>query len=233
MTSKDIMDSGVRLVKPDDSIESIIELFRTGSSSGFVVVSPENVVLGVITTNDFFTKNKEIHIPTYLQMLKESRFEKNSDKELPYVAKQLINATASDLMNQSVFFAHSDTPLQSIAAVFAEGKQTIIPVVDASNKFLGAISQEKIFQYASEGTTAPQMFDKNFTRPVDEKLIFVKEDISSKFSYIARSKAHLWLSATMILFIIGFVLGIIFIVDPEPIVNLLQGNLDQLLERLF
>lgn len=232
MTVSALMNYKPQVIRHSDTLESVVKLFQTTPVSGFVVVNDEQKVVGTITPKDLFTKD-QTHIPTYLQMLKESTFEKNSDKELPYAASQLINAKVEDVMNQSVYFANPTTPIEIVAALWAEGKQTVVPVVEADNKFVGVILPEQLHAYTANGNLAPQIIDRHIVRPVDKELGYVRKDITSRFSFIARSKAHLWFSATMVLFIIGFILGIIFIVDPQPIANLLRGNLDQLLDSLF
>lgn len=233
MLAKEIMNSKPLTVRPDVTVLAIMQMFRDNPISGVSVVNENGVVMGVVSKDDLFTSGLDIHIPTYLQILGEARFAKDSKKELPYVAKQLMNATASDVMNQGMFFAHTDTPVETVAAVLASGRQVVVPVVDQDNKFLGAIDTSTILKSVSGSQAAPLVETVARKRPVDTELGYVKEDMSSRFSFIARSRAHLWLSSTIVLFVIGFALGIIFIVDPEPIARLLDNNIQQLLQMLF
>ena len=233
MNTSDILLNSDLVVKETDSVDDIMKLLRGTKAPGFTVVNTDQTVVGVISGSDFFTNELGVHIPTYVQLLTESKFEKNSDKDLPYAASQLIHATAADIMNQSVFFAHMDTPVEVLAAIFAEHPQGVIPVVDQANKFLGVVTPSQIYKIVAKDTTSPPLIDKKIVRPVDSELGFVKKDMKSNFALIAKSKAKLWLSTTLVLFIIGFALGIIFIVDPKPIMESLNDNFSSLLEKIF
>jgi CBS domain-containing protein len=233
MQAQELMRTDPIVLRPDAPVLAIMQMFRDNPVSGFAVVSESRVVMGVVSKDDLFTSGLNIHIPTYLQMLEEAKFAKDSKKELPYAAQQLLNASASDVMNQAVFFAHSNTQIEEVAAVFAAGKQTVVPVVDQDNKFLGAIDSSMVLASLAAGTPAPVAETVAHQRPVDSELKFVHKDMSSRFSYIAQSRAHLWLSTTIVLFIIGFTLGIIFIVDPQPIAESIDGNIQQLMEMIF
>ncbi len=233
MIANEIMIPNPVTLQPGTPVLAIMQMFRERAANAFPVVNESNVVMGVVSKDDLFTAGLDVHIPTYLQILGEARFAKDSKKELPYVAKQLLNATAEDVMNQAMFFARTDTAVEVIAAALATGKQVLVPVVDQDNKFIGAIDTAAILSSVA-GSTSPPMIDTAVhKRPVDTELGYVKEDMTSRFSYIAKSRAHFWLSSTIVLFVIGFALGIIFIVDPAPIARLLDNNIQQLLSSLF
>lgn len=233
MTASDLMKTDPKLLKPDVPVVALMQLFRDNPNVGFIVMNEDQVVMGVISKDDLFTAGLELHIPTYLQLLNEARFAKDSKKELPYAAQKIMHATAQDVMNQGVFFAHTDTPIEVVAAALSGGRQTIVPVVDQDNKFLGIIENTDVLLSVANGTPAPRIDTADRQRPVDSELKFVRKHMSSRFSYIAESRAHLWLSMTIVLFVIGFVLGIIFIVDPQPIAQSLDNNIRQLLDSIF
>ncbi|HMQ01630.1 MAG TPA: CBS domain-containing protein [Candidatus Doudnabacteria bacterium] len=233
MTAQEIMAVDPIILRPDAPVVAIMQLFRDNPNSGFVVVNEQKRVMGVVSKDDLFTAGLGVHIPTYLQLLEEARFAKQSQKELPYVAKKLLHAGANEVMNQAVYYAHADTPVEIVAAVLARGRQTIVPVVDNENQFMGVIESSDLLDSLAGGASAPQVETVAHQRPVDNELSFVRKDMSSRFSYIARSRAHLWFSTTIVLFVIGFGLGIIFIVNPQPIAESVDNNVRQLLEMIF
>lgn len=233
MQASEVMNSRPLTIRPDVQVLAIMQMFREYPNAGFAVVNDNQVVMGVVSKDDLFTANLQIHIPTYLQLLEQASFAKDSKKELPYVAKQIMNATALDVMDQSLFFAHPETDVETIAAVLSRGKQVVVPVVDKENKCLGVVESSTLLNSLSGGAPIPQVETVVHQRSVDTELTFVQKDMSSRFSYIARSRAHLWLSSTIVLFVIGFALGIIFIVDPQPIAESLDSNIQQLLNMLF
>ena len=233
MLASEIMTSRPITLRPDVPVLAIMQMFRDYPNFGFAVINEHQVVMGVVGENDLFTANLNIHIPTYLQLLQDASFAKDSKKELPYAANQVMKTTAGEVMDQSMYFAHADTPVETIAAVLATGQQIVVPVVDQDNKLLGVVESLDLMKSLSGGVAAPQVETVVHQRPVDTELTFVQEDMSSRFSYIARTRAHLWLSTTIVLFVIGFALGIIFIVDPQPIADSIDSNIQQLLHLLF
>ena len=54
-------------------------------------------------------------------------------------------------------------------------------------------------------------------RPIDAELSYVHKDLSSRFAYVARARANIWLTTAVVLFIVGFVLGVIYVADPSII----------------
>lgn len=231
MTAQDLLNPKPTTLQAGDTIEKVADLFKSTGLPGFVVVNSENVVVGVVSKDDLFTKDMALHIPTYLRLLRDSRLDSNRSRELPYAASQLFHVTVADVMNQSVYFAHAETPTETITACLAEGKQTIVPVVSADNKFIGVVENTRALKILSGNTSAPQIAAKEIVRPVDQEIGYVQTSLRSKFSYIATSRARLWLSTTLVLFIIGFGLGIIFIVDPGPIVGSINDNIEMILEK--
>jgi CBS domain-containing protein len=233
MTAKDLMNPEFLTIHPETSVLAIMQMFRDSALEGFPVLNENRVVMGLVGKDDLFTKDLGIHIPTYLQLLEEAKFAKRSQKELPYAAQQILQTQASDVMDQAVFYAKEDTPVEVVAAFLANDNQGVVPVVDADNKFLGAIDQSSILKLFAGDVKPPVVDTVEHVRPVDSELKFVQRDISSRFSYIAQTRANLWLSTTIILFVIGFGLGIIFIVDPQPIVSSVDANMQQLLDVIF
>ncbi|HAG27644.1 TPA: hypothetical protein DCG61_02590 [Patescibacteria group bacterium] len=233
MTAKELMNPQFLTIRPETPVVAIMQMFRESALGGFPVLNENQVVMGLVGRDDLFTKDLGIHIPTYLQLLEEAKFAKDSKKELPYAAQKVLQAHASDVMDQAVFYAKEDTSIEVIAAFLSNDKQAVVPVVDEDNKFLGAIDQSSVLKFYAGEVEAPVVESIEHVRPVDSELQFVQRDMSSRFSYIAQTRAHLWLSTTIILFVIGFGLGIIFIVDPQPIAQSVDANIRQLLEIIF
>lgn len=232
MNAQEIIKPNGHVFKTSDPINLVIKLFSDKQIRGVVVVNDSNIAVGVISREDFFTHDNSLHIPTYIKLLQDSKFKESSVERLPYAVNQLLNLTCADIMNQHVYFAHSSTPLETIAASLTTANQEIVPVVTEENQFVGVISNLDLFNYLASGTPAPQLSEVVITRPVDNEIGVVRSDIGSKFSYIASSRARLWLSITMVLFVIGFGLGIIFIVDPGPIMDSINENIQTILKKL-
>ena len=50
---------------------------------------------------------------------------------------------------------------------------------------------------------------------IDAQVAYTQGHFSSRFAYVAKARANIWLTATIVLFIVGFIAGIIYVADPN------------------
>jgi CBS domain-containing protein len=218
MLVKDLMTTNVITVSPDTKVGEIAELIHKNHFTGVPVVNSEGRVLGTISERDFITASSGIYLPTYINLIGNIDYVQGAKKSLPHVVEEIVNATAKDIMNQDVPFATPENTIEEIAAMFAEKRVNPIPVTDSGNKLLGIISRSDLIKfftpaevrkaYHVEGQT-----DK--TRQIDNKVEYTQSHFMSKFAYVAKARANIWLTAAIVLFVIGFVGGIIYVADPH------------------
>lgn len=215
MQVKDLMTTKVISVKPTDSVSEVAKILRTHGFSGIPVVGENNEVLGLISEKEMFATESKIHIPTYVYLLRETKFVAKSDNELPFVERQVVGLQAKDIMNQDIYLAEPDMEFEKLVEIFVYKGQNPILVADSSKQLLGIVSRSDLIK-----TMLPK-FSIDSTpltvrpRIVDKQLEYVRKDLSSRFSYVSKARANIWLTVLITLMIVGFIAGIIFTADPN------------------
>jgi predicted transcriptional regulator len=179
------------------------------------VVQDDGKVVGLVTERELFTKDRSIYLPMYITMLSDSKFTMTGNEKLPYVAGQITRACAKDIMNREIYFASPDMDIHQLVSMFAFKGVNPIPVTDAQNHLMGIVSRSDILSLLSEShvkSDAPLS-----SRPVDDEAGFVHSDISSRFAFVARIRANIWITTAVVLFILGFVIGVLVVVNPSII----------------
>ncbi len=234
MLVKDLMTTEVVTVKPDTSVGAVADALHTNGFSGVPVVDASGTTLGLITEKELFSQDSKLYLPGYVRILQETHFVIGGHKELPYVAGQLTRTKASDIMNRDVFFAQPDMTAEEIAEAFVKYDQNPIPVTDHDNKLLGLMSRSDLIKLLIPASPVGHngRLDKfehplKHRRPVDDELSYVQHDLSSRFAYVARARANVWVTTAVVLFIVGFVVGVIYVADPTIISKHLPGSTAQ------
>lgn len=201
-------------VKPTTLISEVAEILHTRHITGVPVVNDEGRVLGTISERDFITSSSDIYLPTYIKLLSNMDYVQGGKKELPYVANQIVRATADNIMNQKVTFVHPETTLEQLAAVFAYDRVNPVPVTDKNNQLLGIISRSDLIRFYSPSQVRESYVAESRDRMIDEQVKYTQTFYSSKFAYVAKARANIWLTTAIVLFIVGFVAGIIYVANP-------------------
>ena len=226
MLVKDLMTTKVVTVKPDTLVSEVAELLHSHHFTGVPVVNDEGRVLGTISERDFITADSHLYLPTYIHMLSNMDYVQGAGSKLPHVVEQIVNSKAQDIMNQNIPFARPETTIEEVSRMFAEDRVNPVPVTDSTNKLVGVISRSDLIKFFS-----PDMVRNSYIpakevvakpRMIDEQVEFTQSHFMSSFAIVAKPRANIWLTATIVLFIVGFMAGIIYVADP----NIFQGNPD-------
>lgn len=217
MLVKDLMTTGVMSVKPDTLVSEVAELLHKHHFTGLPVVDDNHRVLGVISERDFITSDSKLYLPTYIKLLGDMDYIQGAHKGLPYAVGQIINATAKDIMNQHVVFASPEMSLEQLAELFAIKRVNPIPVTDSGNHLLGIISRSDLIKLFSGSQLRKSGVDseEHAHRAIDDQVAYVTKDFTSRFAYVAKVRANIWLTSTIVLFVVGFVIGIIYVANPD------------------
>ncbi len=220
MLVKDLMTTGVITVKPETLVSEVAELLHQRHFTGIPVVNADNVVLGTISERDFITADSGLYLPTYIKLLSQMDYVQGGKKTLPHVVNQLVGATAKDIMNQQVPFANPDMTLEQLAELFAVKRMNPIPVTDSNNKLLGIVSRSDLIKLFSPGQIEKVYVpEQRHHRAIDDQAKYVQLDFQSRFAYVAKARANVWLTTGVVLFVIGFVAGIVYVADPNIFTN--------------
>ncbi len=224
MLVKDLMSTNVITVTPETPVSEIAEIIHKHHFTGVPVVNAEGHVIGTISERDFITATSGLYLPTYIKLLSSMDYVQGAHKGLPHVVEQVVNATAKDIMNQDVPFARPDTTLEQLAMMFAVKRANPIPVTDATNKLLGIISRSDLIKFFTPSVVnssyKPEKREEpSVSRMIDSQVDYTQGHFTSKFAYVAKARANIWVTAAIVLFIVGFVAGIIYVADPRVFTN--------------
>lgn len=220
MQVKNLMTTKIISVKPSDSVSTVAEVLRSTNFSGVPEVDENNKILGLISQKEMFASDSKVHIPTYVQLLKQTKFVANSDNELPFVERQVVGLKAIDVLNQDIFLATPDMELGKLVEIFVYKGENPILVADSDKNILGIVSRSDLIKTMLPKDSVDSTPLSVRPRIVDKQLEYVHKDLSSNFSYVSKARANIWLTALITLMIAGFIGGIIFTADP----NIFGGN---------
>ncbi len=224
MLVKDLMSTNVITVKPDALVSEVAELLHQHHFTGVPVVNEDGRVLGTISERDFITADSHLYLPTYIHMLSNMDYVQGGGKHLPHVVEQIVNAKAKDIMNQNIPFARPETTIEEVSRMFAEQRVNPVPVTDSTNKLLGVISRSDLIKFFSpdmvRSSYIPSVEPAGRGRMIDSEVEFAQSHFSSTFAYVAKARANVWLTTAIVLFIVGFIAGIIYVADP----NIFKGD---------
>lgn len=218
MQVKDIMTPKVISVKANASVAEIVKLLTTHQINGVPVVDDNNIVLGLISEKEMFATDSKIHIPTYVHLLRETKFVMGSNKELPYVESQIVKLKASDILNKETFLAQPEMELENLVEIFVSKGQNPVIVTDSEKHLVGIVSRSDLLKTMMTKYSLNYSPSSDTRRPVDKELEYVRKDLSSRFSYVSKARANIWLTVAITLMIVGFVAGIIYTVDPNVVI---------------
>lgn len=233
MLVKDLMSTQVITVSPDTKVSEAAQILHKNHFTGLPVVNEEGRVVGTISERDFITANSGLYLPTYINLLSNMDYVQGAKKTLPHVVEQIVNSTAKDVMNQDTPFARPETTLEDLAAMFAEKRANPIPVTDANNKLVGIISRSDLIKFYTpeevrNSYKSEQRTETMKPRMIDEKVEYTQTHFMSTFAYVAKARANIWLTAIIVIFIVGFIGGIIYVADPRIFSSKESDQADQI-----
>jgi len=213
MTAQELMVKDPLTVNVGTPIVEVARLLHKNGVAGLPVVNDEHIVQGIITERELFSNDFELHYPTYIELINKTDFVLGGNKTLPYEAGRITRIQAQEIMNRHAFFAPQDLDLKKVAGGLLAGNAPIAPVVDSSNHLLGVISKGDLLNYFSGAHVEPKKTVSN--RTVDREFEYVQKDLSSRFAFVTKARANIWLTAATVLFIVGFLAGVIYVVNPN------------------
>jgi CBS domain-containing protein len=214
MLVKDLMTPEVVSVRPDTSITDVAEILHKHSFSGLPVVDEHKTVLGMINERDFLASKAQIYLPTYIKLLQSLDYVGKDKRTLPYVAKQIEHFKAADIMNKHVLFVHPETSIEEVAEIFATRGNNPIAVTDHENKIKGIIARSDLLKPMLRSDSRREI-QPIHSRSVDAQVEYLTKDFQSRFAYVTKARANIWLTTAIVLAIAGFLAGIFYVVDPN------------------
>ncbi|CAH2214999.1 CBS domain-containing protein [Tepidibacter aestuarii] len=138
MTAKDIMTTDVVVVKQDSTIKEIAEIFLKNRIGGVPVVDEENKIVGIISETDIIQKEKNVNVPSFINILQGYIFF-DSFKEVEEDIRKIAAYKASDIMSKEVMTVREDDSVEYVANEMIKRSINRVPVVDDNNYIKGII----------------------------------------------------------------------------------------------
>lgn len=212
MKVKDLMTAEVITVGPSATIEQVAEILHQYHFTGIPVVDKGQRLLGVIMERDFITADSKLYLPTYIKMLRDLDFVQNDKKHLSKEAQALMTATAKDVMNSNIVTASPEDSIEKLSELFATKRVNPIPVVDEGFKLVGVISRSDLIKLFSRNNIEPAKQQTH--RIIDATVEKAYKDVGKHFAFVSKIRATIWFLISLAFLIIGFILGVAWVVDP-------------------
>lgn len=142
MQVKDIMTKKVITVKPDTPIYEVARLLFEQNLTGMPVIDESKKVVGIITEYDLMSRERHIHIPTFLDLMKE--FKVRDTHQIKKRIKAITQLQVKELMTQEVVRVSPDTEISQAAKIFADQHINPLPVVNETGQLVGIVSRADI-----------------------------------------------------------------------------------------
>jgi CBS domain-containing protein len=140
-TVREIMETDVVTVAPDDTIETVLRTLRDHDLPGVPVVNEGRRCVGIITEADLVMAGEEedLHLPHYFELWGGVVF-LESTKKYEERLRKAMGSLARDLMTEDPITISPDAGVQEAARVIARRKHNRLPVVE-HGRLVGVVTR--------------------------------------------------------------------------------------------
>jgi CBS domain-containing protein len=138
---RDIMETDVPVVHPEDSVESVLRVLRHHELPGVPVVNEGGRCVGIITDADLVLSEEEgdLHLPHYFELFGGIVFLEPL-RRFESRLRKAFSSTARDLMTEDPITIEAGEPIQRAARLIAERKHNRLPVVE-HGRLVGVVTR--------------------------------------------------------------------------------------------
>jgi CBS domain-containing protein len=150
-TVREIMETDVPTVRPEDPVEDVLRILRRHELQGVPVVNDGGRCVGIITESDLVLAGEEsdLHLPHYFELFGGLVF----IEPLRHFEERLRKATAStaqDMMTADPVTIEPDASVQNAARLISRRKHDRIPVVE-HGRLVGMVTRVDVLAALAEG----------------------------------------------------------------------------------
>ena len=143
---REVMDSGLPTVRPDDTVETVIHVLREHDVPGVAVVNAGGRCVGVVTESDLVIADEEgdLHLPHMISLFGGVVFL----EPLKRFEDRLRKATAGsveDMMSRDPVTVDADADIQEAARMMASSKHNRLPVSE-HGRYVGVVSRADVLE---------------------------------------------------------------------------------------
>lgn len=214
MTVKDFMTKNVVSVLPEESLMKAAQIMYEHTFEGLPVVSEQGKVMGIITQYDLVSKGANLHLPTFLQLMKDFPLYQKDKSTLKPELEKIASLTVRDLMNPEPLTVRPSQTLEEVAQLFTEHHRVNpIIVVDEVGRLEGVISRFDIIRFFTGSVSAATTMTHETS--ADKKVdVFVKE-FEKNFVVVSKFRTHFWFVASLSFAIVGFLVAMFWLIRIE------------------
>jgi CBS domain-containing protein len=141
LTVREIMETGVPPVYPDDPIEHVVRLLRDHELPGVPVINEGGRCVGIITEADLILvgETEDLHLPHYIELFGGIVF-LESTKKFEERLRKAIGSTAADVMTEDPITIEPDASVAEAARTIARAKHNRLPVVE-HGRLIGVVTR--------------------------------------------------------------------------------------------
>jgi CBS domain-containing protein len=201
-TAGEIMTRNVVAVEPETPLIEAVNILLKNGYNGLPVIAG-GLLVGIITEYDMVTKGSAVHIPTLIKML--GGLDQKYAGELKEQLKGILAMKVGDVMNSEPLTLGEDADILKVVDTFSQHhKVNPIPILDKDNKLVGIISRSDMLKFLGDSrltlnNTSEQEIEKNIDRFVN--------NFQNKFVLVRKSRTRLWLLASILFALAGFLIA--------------------------
>jgi CBS domain-containing protein len=151
LTVRDIMDTTVVTVYPEDTIENVIHTMRDHELPAIPVVNEGDRCVGIITEADLVMGGEEadLHLPHYIELFGGMVF-LESTKKFEERLRKAIASTARDVMTEDPITIGPDASVGEAGRMIAAHKHNRLPVVE-HGRLIGVVTRVNVLDALTSG----------------------------------------------------------------------------------
>jgi CBS domain-containing protein len=140
-TVREIMETDVPHVAPEDSVETVLRVMRRHELPGVPVVNDGGRCVGIITDADLVLSEEgsDLHLPHYFELFGGVIFLEPL-RRFEQRLRKAFSSTAADLMTPDPITIGPDASVQQAARVIADRRHNRLPVVE-HGRLVGVVTR--------------------------------------------------------------------------------------------
>jgi CBS domain-containing protein len=141
LTVRDIMETKVPPVYPEDPIEHVVRILRDHELPGVPVINEGGRCVGIITEADLILvgETEDLHLPHYIELFGGIVF-LESTKKFEDRLRKAIGSKAADVMTEEPITIEPEATVGEAARTIARGKHNRLPVVE-HGRLIGVVTR--------------------------------------------------------------------------------------------
>jgi CBS domain-containing protein len=141
LTVRDIMETNVPPVYPDDPVEHVVGVLRDHELPGVPVINEGGRCVGIITESDLILagETEDLHLPHSIELFGGIVF-LESTKKFEERLRKAIGAKAADVMTEDPITIGPDASVAEAARMIARHKHNRLPVVE-HGRLVGVVTR--------------------------------------------------------------------------------------------